>query len=190
MIVVEPTPSAALIELHARFMSIALVRRPFRGGDCEGAMLVFACTDQADVQSRVAADARSAGALLCRADDGDDGDFMSAAVLRRQELCVAVSCGGASPVLGAHVRDIIAAAIGDEYGEAVRRLAAVRSRLRLSYATPSERAAAVRRLLDAGWIRLLGRGAEDEADTLLASLLGEVTVAEAAHEVDPCIRIP
>lgn len=82
--------------------------------------------------------------------------------------------------------DVIAAAAGEEFPKAPPRPATVRSRLRRSYATPAKRAAAVRRLLDAGWIGRFRHGAGEGADALLTSLIGEAGVAEPAHEVDPC----
>lgn len=186
--IVEPIPSPELVDLCAELPSLNLLQRTFRDGDCDGALLVFACCDRPDVQAAVDADAARGSALLCRGDDADAGDFWSAALLRRRDLCVAVSSGAASPVLGRRVRDLIAGLIGEEYGEAGQRLALLRSRLRRSYASPSQRAAVVERLLDAGWIALLGAGEGARAEALLLSVLGEAAAAPIPPEVDPCTR--
>ena len=83
-------------------------------------------------------------------------------------------------------RDVIDAAAGAEYRDAALRLAAVRSRLCRSCATPAERAPAAEPLSGAGWIQRLRHGAEDETDALFASLPDDASAAEPAHEVDPC----
>jgi precorrin-2 dehydrogenase / sirohydrochlorin ferrochelatase len=135
VLVVEPAPSPELrTEAGER---LAIDERCFRTGDCRGRFLVFACTGTPSVNDAVASDARAAGALCCRV-DGRPGDFTMGAVLRRGELCVSVSSGGASPRLAAEARDRVAEAIGEEYGEAARLLASLREKLRSESLAPSQ----------------------------------------------------
>lgn len=70
--------------------------------------LVFAATDLSEVNQRVVEDARRANIFCCRADDGDLGDFVNAAVIREGGIAVAISTGGGSPVLAGKVRDAVA----------------------------------------------------------------------------------
>lgn len=129
VVVVDPSPSAEILaEAAASGGTLSIEPRPFRAGDCRGRLLVFACTGIAAVDDEVAADATAAGALCCRA-DGARADFTMGAVLRRGDLCVAVSSGGASPALAAEARDRAAEAIGEEYGQAAVLLGALRREL-------------------------------------------------------------
>jgi precorrin-2 dehydrogenase / sirohydrochlorin ferrochelatase len=73
--------------------------------------------------------AGEAGALCCRT-DGAASDFTTGAVLRRGDLCVAVSSGGASPVLAIEARDRAADAVGEEFAQAAELLGGLRDRLR------------------------------------------------------------
>src|SRR5258708_7438706 len=71
----------------------------------EGAGLVFAATDNPEVNAAVVRDAHRLGLLVCRADyaDEDAGDFSTPAVLREDDLVVTVSASG-NPTLAAAVR--------------------------------------------------------------------------------------
>ena len=72
----------------------------------DGAGLVFAATDRAEVNAAVVRDAHRLGLLVNRADSGEEdaGDFSTPAVLREEELVVTVSAGG-NPTLAAAIRD-------------------------------------------------------------------------------------
>jgi precorrin-2 dehydrogenase / sirohydrochlorin ferrochelatase len=69
----------------------------------DGAALVFAATDNAQVNAAVVADARERDILVNRA-DSDEGDFSIPAVFRDQAVTIAVWAGG-SPAIAAKIRD-------------------------------------------------------------------------------------
>jgi len=83
--------------------------RAYVPGDLAGARLVFAATNQRQVNARVARDAALHGALCNVADAPEEGDFHLPALLRSEELTIAVSSGGAAPERAAALRDAIAA---------------------------------------------------------------------------------
>lgn len=71
--------------------------RRFRAGDCKGAFVVFACTDDKHVNRAVLADARKHNVPCCCADQNwADGDFTTPAVARGAGATIAVSTSGAS----------------------------------------------------------------------------------------------
>jgi precorrin-2 dehydrogenase/sirohydrochlorin ferrochelatase len=76
----------------------------YKPGQLEGASLVFAAAS-GEVNRQVVADAHARGLLVNCADDPEEGDFILPAVLRRGELTIAVSSGGASPMLAQAIRD-------------------------------------------------------------------------------------
>jgi len=63
------------------------------------------------------------------ADNPPVGNCTFPAVLRRGDLEITVSTGGRCPTLAAEIRDMIAGAIGDEYGAALEQLAVEREKL-------------------------------------------------------------
>src|ERR687888_97329 len=86
-----------------------------RKGDLTGHVLVFATTGEGAVSAAVAAEGRRRGFWLNAADDPEHCDFILPSVLRRGELTVAVSTGGASPALSRAVREELDVYLGENY---------------------------------------------------------------------------
>ncbi|MBG9734524.1 precorrin-2 dehydrogenase/sirohydrochlorin ferrochelatase family protein [Paenibacillus alvei] len=75
------------------------VAREYEEGDAIGALLVFAATDDSEVNERVAAEARRCGALINVAHSPDHSDFANPGAIQHGDVHLAVSTGGASPTL-------------------------------------------------------------------------------------------
>lgn len=119
-------------ELQALIERLRLVwhRRAYAPGDAAGRHLVFAATNRPDVNAAVAAEAEAAGALASVADDGEGSMVQVPAVIRRDDVVVAFSTGGASPLLARRVRERLESIVTPGLGRAARRLAAVREDVR------------------------------------------------------------
>lgn len=98
---------------------VSVLRRPFAPADVPGKALVFACTNDPDVNAMAAAAAARLGILALAADDAQGSTFHSVAVHRDGALHVGVSTGGAAPGLAAEVRDRIASALGEGWAARV-----------------------------------------------------------------------
>ena len=107
----------------------------------EGAGLVFAATDSAEVNDAVVRDARARGVLVSRADAGEGraGDFATPAVLRRSAVTVTVSAG--SPALAARVRDGLAARWDERWSRMAEAMQQLRPALIRAGAADSRRRA-------------------------------------------------
>lgn len=103
-------------------MAAEVCRRPYREGDLEGAFLVFATTDRREVNAAVAREAREKGIPVNVADRPTEGDFALPSTLRRGQLQVAVSTGGASPTLARRIRRELEDAFGSEWAGIVEEL--------------------------------------------------------------------
>lgn len=156
--VVAPALAPSLAGLAAEGR-ITHVQRNYRGGDVEGHALTFVAVDDPAVSRRVAEEARARGVWVNVADDAEHCDFLLPSVLRRGELVVAVSTGGASPALARAVRERLEAVVGEDDG----RLAAVAARVRrdLRGGPSSPDAAAWRRALEDDELRRLLRAGRD-----------------------------
>ncbi|HEU0300069.1 MAG TPA: bifunctional precorrin-2 dehydrogenase/sirohydrochlorin ferrochelatase [Longimicrobium sp.] len=115
-------PVRRLIEGH----DLRWHARPYAPWDAVKYRLVFAATDDPDVNETVASDARVGGALWMRADDPDDASFHVPAHIRHGGVVVAVSTGGASPLLARRLRERLEADVTPGLGRAASRLAGVR----------------------------------------------------------------
>ena len=103
--VIAPAIHDELTELP----NVTVARREFAAGDIAGHALIFACTDQRDLNRTVGELARAAGIPVVIADRASEGTASTPAVHRREGLTIAVSTSGASPRRAASVRDAIAA---------------------------------------------------------------------------------
>ena len=117
VVVVSPEVKPELASIAAEVR-----RRPYRKGDLEGAFLVFAVTDVREVNAAVALEARERGIPINVADKPSEGDFALPSVLRRGQLQVAVSTGGASPALARRIRQELEDAFGFEWAGVVESL--------------------------------------------------------------------
>ena len=103
--VVAPHVSDRLQQLAAR-----VTPRAFQPGDVDGAWLVLACTDSAEVNAAVAAVAADQRIFCIRADSAGGGTARTMAASRRDGVTVAVS-GGDDPRRAVALRDAISAAL-------------------------------------------------------------------------------
>jgi len=139
----------------------------------DGAALVFACTDDAATNTRIAADARARGALVNAADQPEDCDFHLPAVAREGDVVVAVGTGGAAPGLAGLLRDFLAEALPDRIGEFAAALATVRDELRERVPHVERRMSIMKRLTDEATYRAFATGGVAAVRDRLAELLGE-----------------
>jgi siroheme synthase-like protein len=178
--VVEPEPDAALLDLASSWPALRVIPRPFVEDDCGGCALVFACTGDAAVDASVLAAAAASGAPACASGSGgEEGDFSCGALLRRGDLCVAVSSGGSSPTLAAAARDRVAAVIGEEFAMAASMLSTLREELRRDVPDVRARRDAMRAAVGGGLVELLEAGHYDEAGTLVTATLVNAKVVNA-----------
>jgi len=101
---------------------LTLFARRYRAGDTVGFRIVFAATDDPDLNDTVYRECRNGDSLINSADDPDHCDFILPSVLRRGDLTVAVSTGGRSPALARTIREELEFYFTAEY-EALVKLA-------------------------------------------------------------------
>jgi len=102
---VSPSATAALEDLVAAG-KVRWTRRRYAVGDCAGAWLVHACTDQPAVNAEVAADADRRHVWCVRADDGRASAAWTPATGRFGPVTVGVHAGG-DPRRAARLRDAV-----------------------------------------------------------------------------------
>ncbi|WP_131743443.1 uroporphyrinogen-III C-methyltransferase [Actinomadura roseirufa] len=105
VVLVSPEVTASLEGL-AEAGRFAWHRRPYRRGDCAGAWLVQAVTDDAKVNGDVVAEAEAARIWAVRADDAESSPAWTPASGRAGETTVGVLTGG-DPRRAAGIRDAV-----------------------------------------------------------------------------------
>ena len=111
------------------------------------AWLVFAATNDRAVNAQVAQDANACHLFVNVADGPEEGSFLVPSVVRRGDLCLSVSTGGANPMLARKVASELEAQYGDEYGLLVELLGQMRAYTKVRTSAPSLRRAALARLI-------------------------------------------
>jgi siroheme synthase-like protein len=101
--------------------------RVYQQGDLAGAFLAIAATGDRATNAAIAAEGECLGILVNVADDPSAGNFHTVAAVRRGDLLLTVSTGGASPALSARIRREFAQRYGDEYGRLLAMLRALRA---------------------------------------------------------------
>jgi len=129
---VEVISPAAVLEVEALAARGEIVwqRRAYREGDLAGAFLVIGATPERAVNAAVFREAESRNVLVNIVDDPEYCNFILASVLRRGDFQLAVSTGGASPVLSRKVRERLESLFPEHYTRVVGLLSALRERVK------------------------------------------------------------
>lgn len=94
-----------LLSKMAKEADIEYIESGYRSGMIKGGYLVFACTSDRGVNSRISQEARSLGILVNVCDSAKESTFILPAVLRKGAIDVAVSTSGISPLRAVKIRD-------------------------------------------------------------------------------------
>jgi uroporphyrin-III C-methyltransferase/precorrin-2 dehydrogenase/sirohydrochlorin ferrochelatase len=127
--VVAPDPVAA-IEALATGGRLRLERRPYRDGEAAGYRLVFAATDEAGTNRRVAADAEAAGIWANVADEPELCTFHVPARIRRGALQIAIASNGEAPFAVRRLRQLLDRRLSGEWAAWIAAAARFRARAR------------------------------------------------------------
>jgi len=113
--VISPSLTQSLAGLIAEGRIKHLARK-YRLGDLAGAFLVIVATDDRMANRAAVEEAKDSGVLVSDSTDGEAGDFIFPATLRRGDLTISVSTSGTSPLVAKRIRDEIEALYSEEYG--------------------------------------------------------------------------
>ena len=104
--------------------------REYRQGDLKGVFLAIAATDQSSVNQTIADEAANEGVILNVVDNASLCGFIAPAILRRGEVTVALSTGGASPALARKIRESLEHSDALEYANLAGILSLARGELK------------------------------------------------------------
>lgn len=149
---------------------IELVERRYVPGDLGGAVVAVAATDDEEVNRGVYAEAMEAGIPVNVVDNTALCTFIAPSIIRRGDLVVAISTGGAAPALAVRIRERLEREFGEEYA----RFLALTAELRETVDVPGdqdERAKAWYRVIDSDVFDLVRAGDMDAARERAVALL-------------------
>ncbi|MGD9125083.1 MAG: bifunctional precorrin-2 dehydrogenase/sirohydrochlorin ferrochelatase [Desulfarculaceae bacterium] len=196
---------AALLEAGARVRLVAPELHPqaqaclgpqvehrqemFQPEDLEGTCLVISATDDEEVNRRVATEAEGRGLFVNVVDVPRLCSFIVPASLRRGDLCLAVSTGGASPAAARRLREALELQFGPEWEPYLRLMRALRKWLTAQGRPPAENRPLFFALADSNLLELVAAGDFQGVETAIRKLLGkDFSLAElgwSPHDLKP-----
>ena len=109
--------------------NVTWISAPYTSDHLRGIALVFAATDQKDLNQEIAMDAQNKGVLCNVVDNPDASDFVLPAIVHRGDLIITVSTSGTSPAFAKKLRQDLEAQFGMEYAQFLLLMGNIRSRL-------------------------------------------------------------
>jgi precorrin-2 dehydrogenase/sirohydrochlorin ferrochelatase len=152
--VISPEVHSELSVL-AHNKEIEWFERGFVEGDLKGSFLVFAATNNHDVQILISEEAARYSVLLNSADDPQNSHFHVPAHFRRGKMLVTVSTGGSSPALAKKIRQQLEIELAPEYEIVVELLSLIREKVVGPGEDSVSNSELFRRLLQQGIVELV-----------------------------------
>ena len=170
--VVSPEISEGLHKL-AETTPLTLKSRPYRSADLEGMFLVIGATDDETLNQQIRSDAERRNTLCNIADRPEKCNFILPSIVRRDDLVITVSTSGRSPALAKKLRKTLERQFGPEYGDFLKLMGAIRSKLLSQAHEPEAHKPLFEQLIDCNLIALIQEGKAEEINALLAKILGD-----------------
>ena len=164
--VVAPDVTARIRELAGEG-AICWHERNYRDGEAGGYFLTVAATNDRAANDQVSRDAQAAERLVNVVDAPGLSNVYAPAVVRRDDLQIAVSTSGACPALAKRLREEMESRYPAAYGPLLGRLRLFRADLRDAVADPSERKAILNRVVRSGELAKFLEGDEAPLEDLL-----------------------
>lgn len=161
------------IRMLAEQGDINLHLRDYQTGDLAGAFLVFSATNNPGVQDRIGREAMERNILLNSADNPQRCDFQVPAKVRRGELLLTISTGGASPALSKLIREQLEEQFNDEYNKVISLFARIREVVVPSPGHSAANRTLFRELLRSEVVEFTRQGEWSRVREILAGLLPE-----------------
>ncbi|MBO8159510.1 bifunctional precorrin-2 dehydrogenase/sirohydrochlorin ferrochelatase [Thermosyntropha sp.] len=127
---------------------IALHLRKFEIKDLNGIFMVFAATNDNNLNYEIAGLCREQGILINAVDDPPNCDFYVPSIVRRNSLAIAISTEGKSPLFAKKLRKELEEIIPSGYGWYVDLLGELRKEIKSKVADISEREEIFNKLID------------------------------------------
>ncbi len=152
---------------------VSWLKRKFAAGDIEGCVLVFAATSDEAVNRQVFSLAARMGIPVNVVDNPELCQFIMPSIIDRSPVQVAVSTGGASPVLARLLRARLESFIPAAYGRLARLVDDFRQQVKSRFGDPGHRRYFWETVLQGRVAELLFAGQEDQARAALQEAIDD-----------------
>ena len=143
------------------------------GKALDEAFMVIAATDDPEVNSGIASQAKERGLLINAVDQPGDCNFIVPSIVQRGDLQIAISTAGKSPALAKRIRKEMEVAFGPEYASLIELMGLLRTRLLAQGNLSSENKAIFEELVSSDLLELIKKGSVRGVKNTLKSILGK-----------------
>ena len=158
--------------------------RKYRPGDLDGAFMGIAATNKREVNRCIYQEAEQSGTLLNVVDDPVLCSFIAPAIVKRGDVTLAISTGGASPALARKLRESLEESPALEWSDLARVLSRVRREVkRMGVSIDRQRWQCG---MTSKVLKMAQSGKEDDAVTSLLEDLTNPDTPELCSKVDRC----
>jgi uroporphyrin-III C-methyltransferase / precorrin-2 dehydrogenase / sirohydrochlorin ferrochelatase len=151
--------------------SIEYTPREYRDDDLDGCVMVYAATDDPEVNRRVSEAAKSRSLPVNVVDQPELCSFISPSIVDRSPVVIAVSTGGASPVLARLIRSRLESLIPAGYGRLSDLARRFRDRVKERFSNPKDRRMFWENVMLGGVAERVFSGHMEEADAAMEKAL-------------------
>jgi len=183
VLVIAPEAGAEITNLR-RQNKIEFHRKAFSSADISDCALVIAATDSEGINKQVSSIAKQKNMPVNVVDNPGLCSFIMPSVIDREPLQIAVSTGGASPVLARLLRAKLETLIPASYGKLAKAVGEFRARVREKFPAPGERRRFWENVIQGPIAEMFFAGREKAAiETLERELVKEHSSSKKSGEV-------
>jgi len=135
--------------------------------------MVIAATDDAEVNSKIASQAKKHGLLINTVDQPKDCNFIMPSIVKRGNLQIAISTAGKSPALAKKIRKELQNTFPPEYDLLTELLGIIRTKLLSQNQSSSKNKVIFQQLVEVNLLEMITNKNWDGIQTTLQSILGE-----------------
>ncbi|KAF0192044.1 MAG: uroporphyrin-III C-methyltransferase [Gammaproteobacteria bacterium] len=157
--------------------------KPYSDDDLDGMRLVIAATDDRALNEKIAAACRKRNIPVNVVDNPDLCSFILPSMIDRSPVIIAVSTGGASPVLARLLRARLETLIPTAYGKLAELVGRYRAQVKQRFQRPQERRQFWERVLQGPIAEMVFAGRHEQAEAALEKSLAASERDTALGEV-------
>ena len=146
---------------------VQVFNREFSETDIDNQALIFAATNQPEVNLLIARLADENEIPCNVVDDPDNGTFIMPSIIDRSPVIAAVSTGGTSPVLARLIKSKLESVIPSSYGKLAEIAGRYRDKVKETFKNPSDRKHFWHKTLQGGFAERVFSGHIEEAEAVL-----------------------
>jgi len=157
---------------YAEEGKITYLGNAFLDSQLDGAFMVIAATDDAELNRRVSLAAKRQNLLVNAVDQPEDCNFIVPSILQRGDLIIAVSTSGKSPALARRIRQELEATFGEEYKSLLVMMGRLRKEVLSLRLSSEENKAFFQKLVESDLLTAIEKRDWDDVAAILSEAFG------------------